>query len=694
MSDIFEKTFGAVENNLKVAVETPISATGAQATITQGGLYNANNAAMQAIKDAGVVQQKAAANADIIQLQAAEAQQATATAVTDISLQGVQAVTIGRDALKQESLDAINKQKELSKIQAEKPNGFLHPVRWVADTLHANKLEDQIQGHAEAVQVYNRNINNVVASTNIQVEELLEQQNLTNSAALRLKAAQLNQGLAAEQVAADTQTKLAAQGTGAVKDAWTLAKGYADWAQAEQRIQTDIEQARNASETNRLRQLELERDIAKTANLDGAIKQAARAYRISQGMPDTQANIDMSITTMRDMQSQHDPRFPLWSKVGALGINSSDVKSLNTAVVQKLTVGEARKFGVLTNNASLVALGGNQINQLTQQNEQQLLKASYEAAMEGKTGDAKMPQAAWEAALNAKQRDFFKQRAIAMATNVVENQSTQAYLNKRTEGKDVGQDPISLTVFKSASSLSANFGLDKKTAAILADPKVQVFLANKTASAQTDKKTAQLAAIVEVLEKNKVANPYGVAAKIGGKIGKTKLDTDLETQTLGEFGLVSSGAGVVNFKGKSYKLDSAVDLQRMVQEMNNKVIPSVPAFVGGKIGDMAGAVWNVGANVNPIMAPVRASGETAAAIVTGLQFERDKEYGLVTGNNPAIPLLFGTGVPDPKQAALEASQFTPAGHAPQVSGGVPATALSEADKLFQRAEAERKAAKP
>ena len=47
-----------------------------------------------------------------------------------------------------------------------------------------------------------------------------------------------------------------------------------------------------------------------------------------------------------------------------------------------------------------------------------------------------------------------------------------------------------------------------------------------------------------------------------------------------------------------------------------------------------------------------------------------------------------------EQAALTASKYTPAGHAPQVSGGVPATALTESELLFQRAEAERRAAKP
>jgi hypothetical protein len=676
VDEAFDASFNAGKASVQASAAVPIGQLPPQATFAQATAINSFNALEAAITNNTNVQEQKAKNADIISLAAAEASNKTALEVAEIAKQGIQAVQIGRDGLVQESLAAINAQKELSTIQANKPNALAHPIRWVADTLHANKLEDAIQTHSQAVQVYNRNINNVVQNTTVQVEEMLSIQNLVNSNGLRLQAAELNKGLDAQQAVATGQKEkaLALEGTG--KDIFAIAKANAEWAQAEQRNQLASEQNKIGKRANELQAEKMQREADAAKYREGAIKQAANFYLLAKGLPATEANRNMAMSMMTDMQAKGDPTFVAWSKAGAHAINSGDSKSAYTAVVQGSTVGEIAQLGALTGNADLAAIGGNQVNRLTQENEAALRKSSYMATLPAGEEFTQAGFDLWAGSLKAPQNADFKARAVAMAKNVVYNQSARSYMNGKAAGKDIGQGAFSLAAFKSPLTLVNTYGISKQAATVLADPKVQMFLAHAGAGSTQDKKTAQIVAMFEVLEKNKVANPAGVVALIGKKTGEAALDSDLEAKTLGQYGIVSDGSGTITYKGEKYRLGNPVDMDKMRIAATERLKPTIPAFLASNVGAVAGAVWDVGANKNPLMAPVRASGTAAAMVVTGLGTARDNEfYGR---NDPLLPAT-------PELAALTASQFTPAGHAPQVAGGIPATEQTEAEKAHWQA---------
>lgn len=688
MSDIFEAAFGAAKASIQKSAEVPLGDFPAQATIAQATTINAGNAALAAIEDNRAVQEQYANNADTIRLATAEATSATAASAVEIAKKGIQAVQLGRDSLVQESVSAMQKQKELSAVQANKPNALLHPIDWVADTLHEKKLEGAIKDHSVAVQNYTRNINSVVQNTTVQVEELLEIDNLTKSSSLRLQAEQLNKGLAAQAINAQAETSKADKVKEINGDIFSEAQARAQWAINDMNAKTGAANAANSKRANELQAEDMQRKADAAKYREGAIKQAAMFWLTQQnngkGLPATPANINMAMQHMAKLEAlPNSEEFALYSKGGALSINSSDPKSATTVAVQGMTVGEVAKLGAYTNNSSLAAIGGNQVNQLTQQYEQELRNSSYEAATAGKTGDAKPARAMWDAGLNAQQRADFRVRARAMAENVVYNQSVGSYAKGRTEGKDIGQGAINLVAFKTAPSLMQVYGIDKKAASVLSDPKAQMFISHAGAGSTQDKKTAQLIAIMEVLEKNGIKNPANVAALIGKKTGEAMLDSDTETATLAGYGVVAEGSGTITYKGEKYRLGNPVDMDRMRQVATERLKPTIPAFLASKVGTVAGAVWDVGANKNPLMAPVRASGTAAAMVVTGLGTARDNEfYGR---NDPLLPAT-------PEQAALTASKYTPAGHAPQVSGGVPATALTEADKVYAEVGAKLDAA--
>lgn len=652
VDEAFDASFNAGKGSVQASAAVPIGQLPPQATFAQATAINSFNALEAAITNNTNVQKQRADIADTISLAAAEASNKTALEVAEIAKQGIQAVEVGRQGLVQESLSAINAQKELSTIQANKPNAILHPIRWVADTLQSNKLEDAIQTHSQAVQVYNRNINNVVQNTTVQVEEMLSIQNLVNSNGLRLQAAELNKGLDAQQAVASGQKEkaLALEGTG--KDIFAIAKAHAEWAQADQRNRLAEEQNKIGKRANELQAEKMQREADAAKYRDGAIKQAANFYLLAKNLPPTEANRNMAMSMMTDMQAKGDPTFVAWSKAGAHAINSGDSKSAYTAVVQNSTVGEIAQLGALTGNADLAAIGGNQVNQLTLENEQKLKDASYEAATAGKTGDAKPARAMWEAGLSTKQRSDFRNRAMEMAKNVVYNQSARGYINGKAAGKDIGQGAFSLAAFKSPLTLVNTYGISKQAATVLADPKVQMFLAHAGAGSTQDKKTAQIVAMFEVLEKNKVANPAGVVALIGKKTGEAALDSDLEAKTLGQYGIVSDGSGVVTYKDKQYRLGNPVDMDKMRIAATKK--------------EGQGAFGIVGAAVNYLL-PSQSSADVEAA-KNLVKFDRGVSLQAT-----------------PEQAAMTASQYTPAGHAPAVqpvAGGIPATAQTEAERVY------------
>ena len=652
VDEAFDASFNAGKGSIQASAAVPIGQLPPQATFAQATAINSFNALEAAITNNTNVQKQRADNADTIALATAEASNKTALEVAQIAQQGIQAVQIGRDGLVQESLAAINAQKELSTIQANKPNAILHPIRWVADTLQSNKLEDAIQTHSQAVQVYNRNINNVVQNTTVQVEEMLSIQNLVNSNGLRKMAVELNQGLDAQQAVASGQKEkaLALEGTG--KDIFAIAQANAQWAINDLNSRTAAANAENGRKANELQAEKMQREADAAKYRDGAIKQAANFYLLAKNLPATEANRNMAMSMMTDMQAKGDPTFVAWSKAGAHAINSGDSKSAYTAVVQGSTVGEIAQLGALTGNADLAAIGGNQVNQLTLENEQKLKDASYEAATAGKTGDAKPARAMWEADLNPQQRKDFRERAIAMAKNVVYNQSARGYMNGKAAGKDIGQGAFSLAAFKSPQTLVQVYGISKQAATVLADPKVQMFLAHAGAGSTQDKKTAQIVAMFEVLEKNKVANPAGVVALIGKKTGEAALDADLEAKTLGQYGIVSDGSGVITYKNKQYRLGNPVDMDKMRIAATKK--------------EGQGAFGIVGAAVNYLL-PSQSSADVEAA-KNLVKFDRGVSLQAT-----------------PEQAAMTASQYTPAGHAPAVqpvAGGIPATAQTEAEKVY------------
>lgn len=708
MSDVFERAFGATKGAIDQSAAVPLDQFPAQAKIAQAGTINAGNSVMAAIEDDAAVQRKAAYIADTVALEAARANQATTADVTQILLSGMDAVKTGREQLVSESLAAIEKQKQLSQLQQNKPNPLLHPIQWVTDSLHENKLEGQIQDHSRAVRVVNANVTNVVNATAISANDLLGVQNLATSAAMRTRAAELQQGLEAERATANANFQKAGVAGKVVQDMYGQAKDLASFQQQQTRLdidQTNAVTARKAAKTQAER---LAMELQEKQDFDDSITSAARYDLNLRNIPTTPDNLKAAKFDMIKRYEANDPVVKLYMRGGAVAKNSTGRTAALTASASGLTLGELAQLGTATGDKTLSKLGQDQFYERTNQYLEQIKLTAFNAQPKGKDGQPVQGRQFWEQGLSAADQKAYRAQAEAMARNEVYNQSPMSFLGKKTSNRDVGQNPLNLAAFKTPAMLQQTYKISPEAAKVLSNPQAQLRIHTAGANSSSDRFTSQLVQMMKELDAAKIKNSSGIVAQISGISGKSAIDEDEETKTLGGMGIVSSGSGIITYKGQPYKLDSAEDLLRMRQVHDKKVVPSVPAFLAGKAGDLVGTAWNVGANENPLFAPVHAGGAAAAAIVTGLEFKRDKEYGLASGSNPALPLLIetnernnygrGSGGFDtvspvtPEQAAVAASQFTPVGHAPQVAGGIPATELSEAEKVHLQAEMARQLA--
>lgn len=665
MSDAFDAAFGAAVKSTDVQESIPAVELGAQSEVLQASSINLRNAALNAIKDNATVQKQYADNADLVAIETAKRNNTTAINVAAMAEQSIAAVKSGREGLQSESLKAIEEQKQLSQLQADKPNAFAHPLRWMADTLHESKLEDSIQQHAEAVQVYSTNINNVVTSTTVQMNEVLAMQNLTNTSAMQLRAAEINQGLGAAGVVAASETDSVAAVRLSSNEIANASKTAADWEANRQLRAQQAEQLRLQGKQieldNKLRQDKL--DEAKFGKM--AEENAAHFYRLANHMGNTPAEVSASQILMRDMRTTDNASFQAWNAAGG---NTSTVAGRDAALsaaAQTLTVNQLRLLGTKVGDTGWANLGADQINKEAAGYVQALKTNSFNAA---KAAKPNLIQAEWEASLSAAQRTQFSNQALKLAQDSVGSKGASSYIASKVQAGTASQAGVSLAGFNNVQSLQQLYKLTPAAAKALAAPEARIALKALGTVGTADITTNQAVKMMEILTAAKVPNAVAEVGKILQKEGDSSfLYTDPEAKLLIKYGVVPPSSHNLVYKGQPYSVDSPEQLYRMYQVAKGIVKPTVMQYVGGKVGDVAREGWRIGATENPVFGGVRTSAELVGAGVTALSNARDREW---------------MGVKSPTEAAQAASKFTPAGQAP-VAGGLPSTAtLTEADRAY------------
>lgn len=665
MSDAFDAAFGAAVKSTDVQEDIPAVELGAQSEVQQASSINLRNAALAAIQDNRAVQEQYANNADLIAIETAKRNNTTAINVAAMAEQSIAAVKSGREGLQSESLKAIEEQKQLSQLQADKPNAFAHPLRWMADTLHESKLEDSIQQRAEAVQTYSTNINNVVTSASVQMNEVLAMQNLTNTSAMQLRAAEINQGIGAAGVVAASETDSVAAVRLSSNEIYNASKTAADW---EANRQLRAQQAEQLRLQGKMYELDRQKrqDALEEAKLGKlAEENAAHFYRLANNIGNTPAEIAASKIYMRDLRTTDNASFQAWNAAGGNTATITGRDAALSAVAQTGTVTQLRVLGSKVGDTGWANLGADQINAEAAGFVQALKTNSFNAAKKAKPN---LLQAEWENGLTAAQRTQFSNQALKLAQDSVGSKGASSYIAGKVQAGTASQAGVSLAGFNNVQSLQQLYKLTPAAAKALAAPEARIALKALGTVGTADITTNQAVKMMEILTAAKVPNAVAEVGKILQKEGDSSfLNNDPEAKLLIKYGVVPPSSHNLVYKGKSYSVDSPEQLYRMYQVAKGLVKPSVLEFVGGKVAGVASEGWRIGATENPVFGGVRTSAELVGAGVTALSNARDSEW---------------MGVKSPTEAAQAASKFTPAGQAP-IAGGLPSTAtLTEADRAY------------
>lgn len=716
MSDAFDAAFGAAVKSTDVQESIPAVELGAQSEVYQASSINLRNSALAAIKDNAAVQTQYADNADIIAIETAKRNNTTAINVAAMAEQSIAAVKSGREGLQSESLKAIEEQKQLSQLQADKPNAFAHPLRWMADTLHESKLEDSIQQRAEAVQTYSTNINNVVTSASVQMNEVLAMQNLTNTSAMQLRAAELNKGLGAAGVVANSETQLVEANRLSSNEIYNASKTAADWEANRKLREQQAEQLRLQGKMYELDRQKRQDALDEAKLGKQAEENAAHFYRLANNLPNTPDVIASSIVTMRDMRIKDNDSFQAWNAAGGNTATISGREAALSAVAQTGTVSQLRALGSKVGDTGWANLGADQINKEAAGYLQTLKTNSFNAA---KAAKPNLIQAEWEASLSPAQRTQLSNQSLKLAQDSVGSKGAASYIASKVQAGTASQAGVSLAGFNNVQSLQQLYKLTPVAAKALAAPEARIALKALGTVGAADITTNQAVKMMEILTAAKVPNAVAEVAKILQKEGDSSfLNNDPEAKLLIKYGVVPPSSHNLVYKGQPYSVDSPEQLYRMYQVAKGLVKPTVMQYVGNQLAGVASEGWRIGATENPVFGGVRTSAELVGAGVTALSNARDREWMGVKSpthtGGVAFELLKAT-LPDrrvnpdgsydsnlvadyiasillnqrvgksnypPTEAAQAASKFTPAGQAP-VAGGLPSTAtLTEADRAY------------
>lgn len=674
MSKQFDDAFAAAIGSTNVQENIHATQIVAQSEVAQASAINIRNADLAALDMKNAVATKYADNVDTITFATAQANNAAAIDVADMAAKSIQAAKFGRDLLASESTAAIQTQAELSKLQANKPSPFTSPLRWVADSLHEQKLEGQLEEHGKAVQVASTHVNNLVTSAQVQMSEVLAMSNLTTSNAMRLRSAELNKGLAAQEIDANTAGAKVGVVRQAASDINALSKQAADWMAGEASRELERQRLQQSGD-NLAFQRQLRKDaLEKEQYQKLAIENAARFYRKSKGQQETSANIAASITAVTDMQKQEPAVFDAFNSAGATTVNTGGQKETMAAAVQTLSVNQIRALGGKFGDPELQNLGSEEIASRAAVYEARLLQSAYDAlpaANKSKTGFK-----AWSMSLLPAQQNAYRAQATKLASDEVGSSGAARYAKDKTKGFKVGTAGLTLAGTSDPVALTSAYGISKEAAVVFAKPENRILLTAAAKEGGERSGTAkQVSTMLTLLRAAGVSNAEGQVAKITSKEAGAAIDKDPEVKRLLEHGVTVPVSANITFGGKSYDLSNPEDLYRLDQAVTGAYKPSSGALVSQAVG---------------VLSPPSAVDIKAAKNLT----KQPKDTGIFLGGTPegeaAAALYRATlakemakaTLPSPTEAAQSASVYKP-------QGFEPAPIRPETEKLQAEQEANK-----
>jgi hypothetical protein len=435
---------------------------------------------------------------DELALEQARNRSAAVTDVTAIYERSKGQFELGRGIAEQNLAQALEAEKQRDALLDERPAFLGNPVRWLADTWKAGKLEDEVARSKETALSAAQDVNALVQISSARIQESVAQATLVDAAYTQERVAEINKGFAAQQGLIDAGLQVAETATVASQNVYKSSVELAQWAQRQ--AGQDLQERELAFRKSSFTAQQEEKQAEQAADA-----QAAEYYMRANGLPATPANKSAAWAAVVALKASSPQGYADMVRAGAYSLDATSGTEAVAYGLKSGTVGSARTLGGWINDPELVKLGSDAAAREALAHEASLKAQGFAKAKEGGYVGT---EAAWFDSLGAAGKKALQTQARELAQQGIDRLPVTEFLTKRAGSLPIASSGLNVGAFGTGrpADTAAFYGIDAKAGAALAKPEVRTRLEMAAAKGGNAKGT-----ITQLAELHKILDEAGVA---------------------------------------------------------------------------------------------------------------------------------------------------------------------------------------
>lgn len=457
---------------------------------------------------------------DELALEQARNRSAAVADVTAIYERSKGQFELGRSIAEQNLVQALEAEKQRDALLDERPAFLGNPVRWLADTWKAGKLEDEVARSKETALSAAQDVNALVQISSARIQESVAQATLVDAAYTQERVAEINKGFEAQQGLIAAGLLVTDTANVASRNVYQSSVELAQWAQ------------RQAGQSLQERELAFRKSSFKAQQEEKQAEQAADAqaaeyYMRANGLPATPANKSAAWAAVVALKASNPQGYADMVRAGAYSLDATSGTEAVAYGLKSGTVGSARTLGGWINDPELVKLGSDAVAREALAYEASLKAQGFAKAKEGGYVGT---EAAWFDSLGAAGKKALQTQARELAQQGIDRLPVTEFLAKQAGSMPIASSGLNVGAFGTSrpADTAAFYGVDAKAGAVLSKPEVRTRLEMAAAKGGNAKGTiTQLAELRKILQEAGVANADAVALQVLSRhaVGTAKEDS-------------------------------------------------------------------------------------------------------------------------------------------------------------------------
>lgn len=489
---------------------------------------------------------------------------------------------LGRGIAEQNLVQALEAEKQRDALLDERPSFLGNPVRWLADTWKAGRLEDEVTRSKETALSAAQDVNALVQISSARIQESVAQATLVDAAYTQERVAEINKGFEAQQMLLTAGLQVTETATTASQNIYKSSVELAQWSQ--QQAGQNLQERELA-----FRKKTFAAQEADKAQEQAADQQAAEYYMRANGMQATPSNKNAAFAAVVALKASNPQGYADMVRAGAYSLDATSGPEAIAYGLKSGTVGSARTLGSWVNDPELTKLGAEAVAQESAAYEALLKQQGFaEAKKSGYVGT----EDAWFESLGAAGKKALQVQARELAQQSVDKLPVTEFLSKQAGNTPIASSGLNVGAFGNGrpADTAAFYGVDAKVGAVLAKPEVRTRLEMAAAKGGNGKGTiTQLAELRAVLKEAGIVNPDAAVVQI---LSRHAVGTAKENATIrhlsDRYGVAPAPRLNVVVGDKVYDLSSQALFTRAMEQGTESLehvslLQRVIASVGGSV---------------------------------------------------------------------------------------------------------------